>query len=153
VRAVAPDQPNRDPALERLDSLAGEWTIEALGGHGRTTFEWILGGQFLLQRSQVDHPAAPDGHSIIGPAPGEEAAYTQHYFDSRGVVRVYAMTFDGRVWTLERTAPDFTPLKFSQRFIGTVSEDGRRIDGAWESADPGGTEWKHDFDLNYARAA
>ena len=32
----------------------------------------------------------------------ETGAYTQHYYDSRGVVRLYAMTFAGGVWTLTR---------------------------------------------------
>jgi len=31
---------------------------------------------------------------VIGPDAGD--GYTQHYFDSRGIARLYAMTFDGR---------------------------------------------------------
>ena len=31
---------------------------------------------------------------MIGPDAGD--GYTQHYFDSRGIARLYAMTFDGR---------------------------------------------------------
>jgi hypothetical protein len=93
------DQAARTAALERLEPLAGEWSIEAsfplappTGVVGRTVFEWTLGGQFLVQRSEVPHPDAPDSISIIGIDPGDEA-YSQHYFDSRGVVRVYAMSF------------------------------------------------------------
>jgi hypothetical protein len=43
----------------------------------------------------------------------------QHYFDSRGVARLYEMTFSGGVWNLLRNSSDFTPLEFSQRFSGT----------------------------------
>src|SRR5690348_16055459 len=78
-------------------------------------------------------------------------AYTQHYFDSRGVVRLYAMTLAGGVWTLTRESPDFTPLDFRQRFTGTFSADGNTIDGAWESGRDGGG-WEHDFALTYRRA-
>jgi hypothetical protein len=99
--------------LERLEPFVGEWAIEAAfrdapppGAAGGVVFEWALGGAFLLQRSEVSHPDAPDGLCVIASDP-EGGTYTQHYFDSRGVVRIYAMTFDGRVWTLERTTPDF----------------------------------------------
>ena len=77
-------------------------------------------------------------------------SYTQHYFDSRGVVRVYAMTFDGGRWTLMRSAPDFTSLDFSQWFTGTFAEDGNSINAAWETSNDG-VHWEHDFDLTYTR--
>jgi hypothetical protein len=82
----------------------------------------------------------------------ETGAYTQHYYDSRGVVRLYAMTLAGGVWTLTRESPDFTPLDFRQRFTGTFSADGNTISGAWESSPADGGEWKHDFGLTYRRA-
>jgi hypothetical protein len=140
--------------LERLEPLVGEWRIEAPGlplpaeiaGDARTTFEWILGGAFLLQRSSVPVPGAPDGCSIVGTDEGD--GYTQHYFDSRGIARVYAMTFDGRDWTLERHAPDFTPLHFHQRWLGSLSGD--TIQGRWETS-PDGREWELDFGLEYHR--
>jgi hypothetical protein len=94
--------------LERLDAFIGEWSVEvpfAPGVTGRVVFEWVLGGQFLLERSEVpDVPEAPDGIAIIG-LDRDGGAYTQHYFDSRGVARLYAMTFRDGVWTLVRDAP------------------------------------------------
>ena len=60
--------------------------------------------------------------------------YCQHYFDSRGVARVYAMDLSDGVWTLLRDSADFTPQSFAQRYTGTFSADGQRIDGRWESA-------------------
>ena len=111
-----------------------------------TTFEWLSGGRFLVQRWQVDHPEAPDGIAIIGPGDAN-GSYLQHYFDSRGVARVYEMTFADGVWTLERraTAPDF-----SQRFTGTFSNDASTIAGRWERSSDG-SSWAHDFDLTYTR--
>ncbi len=99
------DKPAQHPALERLDAFVGEWSMEASfapGVTGRAVFEWVLGGQFLVERSEV--PDAPDGIAIVG-VDRDGQAYTQHYFDSRGVARVYAMTFRDGVWTLLRDAP------------------------------------------------
>ncbi len=142
--------------LDRLEPFVGDWRIEApgmplpseLAGDARMSLEWTLGGAFLLQRSSVPVAGAPDGLSMIGTDAGE--GYTQHYFDSRGIARVYAMTFDGRAWTLERHAPDFTPLPFHQRWLGEFSPDGDTIRGRWEQS-PDGREWALDFELEYHR--
>lgn len=134
--------------IEQLEPLVGTWDVETSLGDVRatTTFEWTLGGAFLLQRSEVDLPEAPDALCVI--APDEQTgAFRQHYFDSRGVVRLYAMTFDGRTWTLRREAPDFTPLGFAQRFGADVNAD--RIAGAWETGTDG--TWEKDFDMVYTR--
>ena len=142
-----------DKRLERLEPFVGEWRIDAPAfelpagaGEARTSFEWALGGAFLLERSSVPVPEAPDGLCLIGPGDGD--GYVQHYFDSRGIARVYAMTFDGRTWTLERHEPDFTPLSFHQRWLGTL--DGDAIAGRWETS-PDGREWELDFELAYHR--
>jgi hypothetical protein len=116
---------------------------------GRCAFEWALDGQFLVQRSEVPDPDAPDGLAIIGLASDGET-YTQHYFDSRGIARVYAMTFRDGVWRLLRNAPDFTPLSFSQRFTGTFGDGGRTIRGRWEKSSDG-SSWELDFELTYTR--
>jgi Protein of unknown function (DUF1579) len=139
-----------------LDVLIGEWSIDARFPdappsdlRGRAAFEWMSGDRFLIQRWEVPVPEAPDGVAIIGFDEGRQTLL-QHYFDSRGVARVYEMTLEGGVWTLSRTAPDFSPLSFSQRFTGTFSDDGMRIDGRWEKTGDTG-EWEHDFDLVYTR--
>jgi hypothetical protein len=135
--------------MKSLQPLIGEWTMEASLAPdmvGRAVFEWTLDEQFLTQRLEAPRPV-PDGFTIIGRAPDGES-FTQHYFDSRGVVRVYAMTFTDGVWTLLRDAPDFTPLDFYQRYIGTVGDDS--IIGRWEQS-PDGTNWELDFHLNYSR--
>jgi hypothetical protein len=112
-------------------------------------FEWLPGGQFLVQRWEVAHPDAPDGIAIIGLGP-DGKAYTQHYFDSRGGARVYAMNFSDGVWTLLRASPDFSPLDFWQRFTGTFSDDGNTIHGRWETSSDG-SSWEQDFDLTYTK--
>ena len=140
-----------------LDVLIGEWSLEARfpGAppsdlRGRVVFEWMTGDKFVIQRWEIPIPDAPDGVAIIGFDEGRQTLL-QHYFDSRGVARVYEMTLEGGIWTLSRTKPDFSPLGFWQRFIGRFSDDGMRIEGSWETSDDG-ADWKHDFDLIYTRA-
>src|SRR4026208_1185784 len=102
----------------------------------------MLGGQSLIQRTEIPHPEAPDSFLIIAADPDGEA-YTQHYFDSRGVVRVYAMTTGDGVWKPLRDTAGSTPLSFSQRFEGTFSAGGDRIDGRWERS-RAGSGWELD---------
>ena len=144
-----PPEPN--PALERLDPLVGECTIEGtvpsdppLAVRGRATFEWLTGGSFLVQSWDVAHPDFPDGIAIIGSNASAEA-FRQHYFDSRGVFRVYEMSLRDNVWKLWRDSPNF-----SQRFTGTFSDDGKTITGRWEKSSDG-SNWEHDFDLTYMK--
>lgn len=137
--------------MEQLEPFIGEWSLEASlapGARGRVTFEWALDRKLLVQRMEIPLAEAPDSLSII--AAGPDGAFMQHYFDSRGVVRLYAMTFSDGLWTLSRDAPDFSPLPFHQRFTGTFGDDGDAIDGRWETSDDG-TTWKLDFELAYAR--
>jgi hypothetical protein len=156
---------HRSEALARLDVFVGEWVIEARfpgdqptpanakkeGPQARSWFEWALDGQFLVQRTEVPIPEAPDSLTVVSVDP-ETGACTQHYYDSRGVARLYAMSLADGVWTLARESPDFTPLDFRQRFTGTFSDDGNTISGAWEKG-LGGAGWEHDFALTYRRAS
>jgi hypothetical protein len=144
-----------DVLTEVLAPLVGEWQIRAGFGNeapadigASVTFEWLPGGQFLVQRWDVPHPEAPDGIAIIGADPKREGGYLQHYFDSRGVARVYKMTLHDGVWELWRGEPDFSPLDFSQRFTAIFGADGKTIAGRWEIC-LDGTTWEHDFDLTY----
>lgn len=153
------DVPAERPAsLDRLRVLVGTWEMEAsfeagffgpgsdaeTARGGRTTFEWLDGEFFLIERSVAEDPSIPRAIMIIGLAADPET-FVQHYYDSRGVERVYEMTLEDGVWSLLRIFPGF-----SQRYRGVISEDGDRIEGAWEkSAD--GSAWEHDFALNYLR--
>lgn len=119
-----------------------------LTDHDRSQRDFLYAN---YSRPEIPVPQAPDGLMVIRADPGT-GAYTQHYFDSRGVARLYAMGFEDGVWTLTRESPDFTPLDFRQRFTGTFSEDGNTITGAWEAGFDGGG-WEHDFDLTYRRVA
>ena len=116
---------------------------------GRVTFEWVGEQAFVLERWTVPIPEAPDGLAVIRWDEGR-GTFLQHFFDERGVARVYEMTLGDGVWTLERTKPDFSDFNFSQRFAGTFSDDGKRIDGTFEIAHDHET-WEKDFDVVYTR--
>ena len=144
--------------VERLEPLIGEWSIEVSlpgappGDSGaRVSFEWMPGERFVVQRWQIPVPEAPDGLAILGFNESRDT-FLQHYFDSRGVARVYEMSFDDGTWKLWRDSEDFSPLNFSQRYSGTFSDDGQTIEGGWEIAHDGAT-WEHDFDLTYRKLA
>ena len=134
-----------------LRDLAGDWELAVnLPGaedvRGHVLFETM--GEVLVQRTTVPVPEAPDSCCLVVTA--DDGRYIQHYFDSRGIARLYAMTFDGCTWTLERTKADFSPLDFHQRYVGTISDDGAIIDGEWQSSDDG-QQWTRDFRLTYTR--
>ena len=115
----------------------------------RTSWAWLGRSDLLVQRWSVPIDEAPDGMAVIG-WDHERATYLQHYFDDRGVIRVYELSLLDGVLTLERTTADYSPLHFSQRFVGTFGLDPDRIVGAWHIAHDHST-WEKDFDLVYTR--
>jgi hypothetical protein len=154
-----PDQPApqptdvpgaRSPALEPLQALVGSWFVNmthvALPDpvHGVKTYAWLEGGHFLVERGHFDHPDVPDSVAIIG-ADDSGEGLAQHYFDSRGVLRVYRMRLSDGIWTLWRDAPGF-----SQRFTGRFSGDGSTIEVAGELSKDG-VKWEPDFTQTYTR--
>jgi len=147
----------RSRTLAALDVFVGQWSMEAyfdgvapIDEGARVVFEWLPGEQFLVQRWSVPVPEAPDGIALIGADPTIKDGYLQHYFDSRGVARVYRMTLGDNVWTLWRDEADFSPLDFRQRYAGNISTDGQVITGRWEISHDG-TTWQRDFDLSYRK--
>ena len=144
------DQSTAKKALEEMEVLVGEWRLEAVPpggepwpGEARSAFEWMEGGQLLLQRSTVELPEAPDGVCVYG-CDAANGTYYQLYSDDRGVCRVYGMSIGDGEWKLWREGEPF-----AQRFAATISEDGNTIRGRWELNE--GDGWKTDFDLTYRR--
>jgi len=141
--------------LDELHPFIGEWSVE--GRHvalvdtvirGRSVFEWWGDRTFMMHWSTLDHPDFPDSISVIGATrPGRGLA--QHYFDTRGVNRLFDMTFDRGVWTLTRRA--VAANDFDQRQNAKLSADGNTITAVSERTEPGGHEFKHDMSLTYTR--
>lgn len=131
---------------ELLSALVGTWSIEVHRPEtsadpipAQQRVEWIAGNKFLLQHLTVAHPDFPESVAILAPD-------HFHYFDSRGVSRVYAMTLTARQWRLWRADSDFW-----QRF--TAELDGPHMLGAWEMSHDSGATWQHDFDMRYTKIA
>jgi hypothetical protein len=138
----------RDPALEPFDALVGEWDTEATHPSvegsvpGSTTFEWLEGGHFLVQRSRTHHEPFPDGISVIG-APESGDGLVMEYFDSRGVRRTYGVSIENGTLRIWRDDPDF-----AQRFRAVLGRDA--FDGLWQLARTPG-DWKDDLAIAFRR--
>jgi hypothetical protein len=159
-----PQQTAANLRLKPLDRLVGRWTSEsthpALPGvtvSGTLVAEWLEGGHFLMLRTRNDHPDLPDSVSIVGfsdvdredDAPEDTAArrteLSLHYYDSRGVSRVYEALVDGESWRLWRNAPEL-----SQTFVGEFSDDGDTVLGLWRTCRDGAV-WQDDLRVVYRR--
>ena len=139
--------------------LVGRWTTEAthrgLPGaiiRGSSEIEWLEGERFLIYRSSYDHPDIPDSISIIGDTDG----LRMHYFDARGVHRIFKVTVTGEEWemTMDRhssagsfASPD---APFSQRITYTFEDEDRTMSGkAMLSYD--NVKWDDDLEITYRR--
>ena len=141
-------------ALDPLVAFIGEWNIEITSMsfdpdpsavvQGHSEFAWLEGGAFLIQHSEIAASAFPRSTAVMGPD-DEAETYRMLYYDSRGVSRIYRMTFSSGIWTLWRDFP-----AFSQRFHGTFSEDGGVITAYWEKSTDG-SNWERDCDLTYTK--
>jgi hypothetical protein len=138
--------------LEPFGALIGEWTMElthpSIEGtvvRGRTTYEWLEGRRFLVQRAVNEHPDFPDSLAVIGVMEGESDLSMQ-WFDSRGIHRVYAIAFDGRELTIAREAAEF-----GQRMSATLSDDGSTLAGVWLLDE--GEGYRDDLAFTFRRAS
>ena len=112
-------------------------------------------GAFIVFRSVGEPAEMPSTLSVIGGAP-EGEPQPMHYFDSRGVERLYLTAIEGSTWTIWRApgedwnGPDGPG--FNQRFIAEISADGKTIDGRWErGTGDAGDQWEIDFPMTYVR--
>ena len=135
-----------NPTLKSLEPLIGQWTLrvpEFSDDEARVTFEWLESGAFLRIHS-APPPPIPTAVQLIS-RDDATGTYTVLYYDSRGVSRVYQMTFEHPTWKIWRNAPGF-----DQRFTATLSPDARTIEATWEKSLDNAT-WQHDFNLIYTK--
>ena len=138
------------PELHGWQRFTGRWATQAthplLPGtvvSGHATFEWLDGRQFLILRWHYDHAEIPDAIAIIGVT---DEQLSMHYFDYRGVYRLYAVSLEEDQWRFWRDAPGF-----SQRFTGILSEDGNTITGQGQLSRDG-SSWEDDLAITYRRS-
>ena len=146
--------------MDEFEPLIGEWNGEGeipldppIKVSAKATIERM--GAFIVFRTVGEPAEMPSTLSVIGGAPDGEPQ-PMHYFDSRGVKRMFQTALDGSTWKIWRApgedwnGPDGPG--FNQRFIGEISADGDVIEGRWERGlgDAGGV-WEIDFPITYRR--
>jgi hypothetical protein len=141
----------RNEALVTLEPLIGEWDLTLTNAwfldsmatrvQGEATFEW-LDDAFIVWRWWTGDPEEP-AVLVIGRSDARDA-WTVLSWDSRGVSRVFGMTWDDGNWTLSREDPDF-----HQRIVATVEQN--RILAHADASEDEGRTWRKDFDLIFER--
>ncbi len=140
-----------NPALKTWGMLVGEWgtvgkhrLLPDTTVHGHATIAWLQGGAFLMMQSETEEEGFPSSIAIFGSDDTKEA-YFMLSFDERGVSRKFDATLRDNVLKLWRNAPGF-----SQRFTGTLVDNGDTINAVWELSEDDST-WKRDLELTYTR--
>jgi hypothetical protein len=107
----------------------------------RIEVEWLEGEKFRLGRSPNDHPEAPNSISVIGGLPGRRA---------RHALLRFAHCPPGLPVELWRSGPEALARRawLSQRFVGTLSEDGNVLHGQWERSTDD-LAWTDDLKIAY----
>src|SRR5207302_10350693 len=123
----------RRPTMKQFQPLIGEWH-----GEGEVPMERPMKismeakiehlGEFIVISSVGEPAEVPDSISIIGGAPPGEPQ-PMHYFDSRGVKRLFMMALEGSTWKIWRApGEDWNGPNgpgFHQRFICEIVSDGK----------------------------
>jgi hypothetical protein len=142
-------------ATERLDAFVGSWrtegwTAETAGARparieAMDIYEWLPGSCGLLH--QVDARVGDvhvEGAEIIGWDP-DSHAYQTLYFGTDG-----SAAYEATLSSDEAGVLIWAMRGRSDRFTGTFSDDGRRIEGYWEQPDDEGN-WRRWMDVTLTR--
>ncbi len=129
--------PEPDPDLKSLDRLVGSWEISG-GAQGKTTYEWMEGGFFLIQHVDLEQYGQKiKGIEIIGherqfgAEPSEDIK--SRFYSSTGDTLDYVYELDGdtlTIWGGEKGSPAY--------YQGKFSDDGNTMTGAWVYPGGGG---------------
>jgi hypothetical protein len=131
--------------MNALDRLIGSWDFtmhhvamsEPITGH--QDYERVLDDAFVLLRWTYDHPDFPDAMIFIS-----EERY--HYFDVRGIARIFDFDITDDGWSMVRFDDDFSQ-RLTARFTGPDD-----IEGSGEASRDAGTTWQPDFTITCRRA-
>jgi hypothetical protein len=121
---------------------------------GSSTFEWLDGERFVIFRSHYEHPDLPDAVSILGDTDGLH----MHYFDSRGVYRLFTLTTAGDEWTIAmgRDAPTGSfaspDAPFAQRMTYRFEDADQKMSGKGELSHDD-VNWDDDLQITYRRVS
>ncbi|MGH3005048.1 MAG: hypothetical protein ACRDOS_03970 [Gaiellaceae bacterium] len=125
------------PDLKKLDRLVGTWSLTG-DATGTVTYEWILGGFFLIQHVSLTlHGHDVNAIEIIGHLqpfgqdPSEDIR--SRAYDSVGNTLDYVYELDDdtlTIWGGEKGSPAY--------YKGTFSDDGNKNTGEWVYPGDGG---------------
>lgn len=105
---------------------------------GRQRYERVLDGAFVMLHWTYQHPEFPDALAMLDD-------HRCHYFDVRGVARLFELELRPDGWTMIRRDPDFWQRSTSW-FTGAHS---MRTNG--ENSHDAGVSWQHDLSLSATR--
>lgn len=128
-----------------LDRLLGSWQFTmqhvavAEPVTGRQGYERVLDGAFVLLRWHYDREDFPDALAVL-----DDRSY--HYFDVRGVIRLFDVEMSDAGWSMIRRDEDFW-----QRSALTFDGADAMVGHGENSYDDGAT-WQHDYVIRLVRA-
>jgi hypothetical protein len=127
-----------------LDRLLGTWDLTMRHSAmtdpvaGRQRYQRVLDDAYLYLTWTYDHPDFPDALAMLSP---EE----MHYFDVRGITRVFDVRLDDSGYEMVHLDPEFSQ-RFTARFEGPDL-----IETTGEYSDDRGATWQHDFTMSSLR--
>ena len=128
-----------------LERLLGSWDITMHHSamtepvRGRQHYERVLDGAYVRLDWTYDHPDFPDALALLS----EEE---MHYFDVRGVTRVFDVELSESGWSMVRLDPGFSQ-RYTALFRGA---DAMEANG--DRSEDGGRTWQPDFTMTWVRA-
>jgi hypothetical protein len=130
--------------MSALDRLLGTWEFTMLHSAmsepvtGRQRYERVLDGAFVLQHCEYYHPDFPDAMALLS-----DDRY--HYFDGRGITRVFDFDVDEAGWSMICLDEDFSQ-RSTARFRGPDA-----MESTGEVSHDNGVTWQPDFTMTYQR--
>jgi hypothetical protein len=130
--------------MSALDRLLGTWDFTMQHSElpepvmGRHRYERVLDGAFVQLQWTYDHPDFPDAIALLS-----EDRY--HYFDVRGITRVFDFDIGDDGWSIVRLDPEFSQ-RTTARFQGLDV-----MDCTGERSDDTGASWQPDFTMTCRR--
>lgn len=142
AEAPATGMPTPNPALKPLEKLVGTWTMQGRtlnskedNVFGRNTFEWLPGGFFLQQRTELNFMGIEiRSLELIGFDPETQSLTSQVYSNQSPLPLPYKWDLQDDTLTI---SVDYGPLDAT--FTGKFSQDGERFSGSWRP-NPGADE-------------
>lgn len=129
-----------------LERLLGTWDFTMRHAalpepvSGRQRYERVLDGAFVMLHWTYEHPDFPDAVAVLDQR-------SLHYFDVRGVIRVFDLAFDDSGWSMIRRDEDYWQ-RSSARFVGADATE-----GTGENSHDSGDTWEHDYSISCVRVA